>query len=193
MLTPYPLPPLLPRQAPDHGETYASTASFLLRLLVDDRHVCLVAVAKPIPEPAAPLPAALDPTRNSALPASTPVDTTLQSLHLSTSPSSFDGDGSSSVSSSPRANSSVFSSTSTERPTPGVAPSHHKHAVSTHAIISDASTTPLPPLSSLTYSQSVGCLRSSPLTICRADGGGACEESPYCSTCPTDGWGGEDG
>ena len=43
-------------QSPDHGETYASTASFLLRLLVDDRHVCLVAVAKPIPEPAAPLP-----------------------------------------------------------------------------------------------------------------------------------------
>lgn len=32
----------------------------MLRLLVDDRHVCLVAVAKPIPEPAAPLPAAAD-------------------------------------------------------------------------------------------------------------------------------------
>ncbi|PWZ02099.1 hypothetical protein BCV70DRAFT_156586, partial [Testicularia cyperi] len=46
--------------SPDHTETYASTASFLLRLLVDDRHVCLVAVAKPIPEPAAPLPAASD-------------------------------------------------------------------------------------------------------------------------------------
>ncbi|GAC71270.1 hypothetical protein PANT_2d00031 [Moesziomyces antarcticus T-34] len=46
--------------SPDHGETYTSTASFLLRLLVDDRHVCLVAVAKPIPEPAAPLPAAAD-------------------------------------------------------------------------------------------------------------------------------------
>lgn len=43
-------------QSPDHGETYASTASFLLRLLVDDRHVCLVAVAKPIPAPTAPLP-----------------------------------------------------------------------------------------------------------------------------------------
>lgn len=71
-------------------------------------------MAKPIPEPATPLPAALDPTRN-ALPASTAVDTSLQSLHLSTSPSSVDGDASSSVSSSPRANSSVFSSTPTER------------------------------------------------------------------------------
>ncbi|SAM81770.1 uncharacterized protein UBRO_03087-A [Ustilago bromivora] len=47
-------------RSPDYGETYASTASFLLRLLVDDRHVCLVAVAKPLAAPEAPLPAAAD-------------------------------------------------------------------------------------------------------------------------------------
>lgn len=32
-------------------ETYTTSAGFLLRLLVDEHHVCLVAVAKPLPEP----------------------------------------------------------------------------------------------------------------------------------------------
>ncbi|UZJ53270.1 hypothetical protein CBS101457_002590 [Exobasidium rhododendri] len=33
------------------AETYTTSAGFLLRLLVDEHHVCLVAVAKPLPEP----------------------------------------------------------------------------------------------------------------------------------------------
>lgn len=33
------------------AETYNTSAGFLLRLLVDEHHVCLVAVAKPLPEP----------------------------------------------------------------------------------------------------------------------------------------------
>ena len=40
------------------GDTYTTSASFLLRLLVDDRHVCLVAQAKPLPTPELPLPQA---------------------------------------------------------------------------------------------------------------------------------------
>lgn len=36
-------------------DTYTTSAGFLIRLLVDEKHVCLVAVAKPLPEPA-PLP-----------------------------------------------------------------------------------------------------------------------------------------
>ncbi|SNX84769.1 uncharacterized protein MEPE_03478 [Melanopsichium pennsylvanicum] len=55
-------------KSPVHGETYASTASFLLRLLVDDRHVCLVAVAKPIPEPSAPLPDLVSSRANISVP-----------------------------------------------------------------------------------------------------------------------------
>ncbi|CDW95613.1 hypothetical protein [Sporisorium scitamineum] len=119
--------------SPDHGETYASTASFLLRLLVDDRHVCLVAVAKPIPEPAAPLPAAADliNARSSAdVPVSpgnlssgvlSPAASGLQSLHLAPvaetadneqDGNSSEGEASSSFSSSPQAT-SVFSSSST--------------------------------------------------------------------------------
>ncbi|CBQ72342.1 conserved hypothetical protein [Sporisorium reilianum SRZ2] len=116
--------------SPDHGETYASTASFLLRLLVDDRHVCLVAVARPIPEPAAPLPAAADlvHARSSAdVPASpgdvssgalSPAARGLQSLHLAPAAEGEDRDqdddssmdAASSMSSSPHAASSVFSS-----------------------------------------------------------------------------------
>ncbi|SPO26213.1 uncharacterized protein UTRI_02489 [Ustilago trichophora] len=97
--------------SPDHGETYASTASFLLRLLVDDRHVCLVAVAKPIPEPAAPLPD-LAITRNvdvpvsprsassgAASPASLPSIDGLESLHLATAQVVADAESSADVSS----------------------------------------------------------------------------------------------
>ncbi|EST08516.1 Acyl-CoA N-acyltransferase [Kalmanozyma brasiliensis GHG001] len=103
-------------RAPDHGETYASTASFLLRLLVDDRHVCLVAVAKPIPEPATPLPG----TTTFTHAASTPDASGLASLHIG--PSSDDDDSTAgSSASSPRAL-SVFSTTPTEKHTAPVAP-----------------------------------------------------------------------
>lgn len=37
------------------ADHYATSAAFLLRLLVDEQHVCIVAVAKPLPEPEAPL------------------------------------------------------------------------------------------------------------------------------------------
>ncbi|GAC95767.1 hypothetical protein PHSY_003343 [Pseudozyma hubeiensis SY62] len=126
-------------RSPDHGETYASTASFLLRLLVDDRHVCLVAVAKPIPEPATPLPdlsgtrkldapitpgvAAAGGSSGVASPAvGTPIEG-LKSLHLATAAAteqdgddgnSSSGEAGSSLSSSPQATSSVFS-TATEQ------------------------------------------------------------------------------
>ena len=102
-------------QSPDHGETYASTASFLLRLLVDDRHVCLVAVAKPIPEPATPLPdlaaarkvdAPVSPrsaSSGAASPASSPSIDALESLHLATAQvaDAESSEGLSSLSSSP--------------------------------------------------------------------------------------------
>ncbi|KAN0064608.1 hypothetical protein ACQY0O_002237 [Thecaphora frezii] len=45
-------------RSPDQPDNYTTTASFLLRLLVDDRHVCLVAVSKPLPTPLDPLPTA---------------------------------------------------------------------------------------------------------------------------------------
>ncbi|CAO1632700.1 unnamed protein product [Sympodiomycopsis kandeliae] len=38
------------------AEHYVTSAAFLLRLLVDESHVCLVAVAKPLPEPVEPFP-----------------------------------------------------------------------------------------------------------------------------------------
>lgn len=41
-------------------ETYTTSAAFLLRLLVDEHYVCLVAVAKPLPEPPA-LPTTMSP------------------------------------------------------------------------------------------------------------------------------------
>ncbi|PWN49874.1 hypothetical protein IE53DRAFT_369395 [Violaceomyces palustris] len=96
-------------ESPDqqHNETYATTASFLLRLLVDDKHVCLVAVAKPIPEPTdlpspfsikplASLPSSLggSPSAAAASPSPSPSP-------LSSSPSSL-SDASESLFSAPR-------------------------------------------------------------------------------------------
>ncbi|PWO00596.1 hypothetical protein FA09DRAFT_328009 [Tilletiopsis washingtonensis] len=37
-------------------DSYTTSAGFLIRLLVDEKHICLVAVARPLPEPAAALP-----------------------------------------------------------------------------------------------------------------------------------------
>ena len=101
------------QQSPNHAETYASTAAFLLRLLVDDRHVCLVAVARPIPAPAAPLPTLGRSAHVPASAASGAVSPALKSLHLDPTDTPDAADGShdevetSSLSSSP-AEVSVF-------------------------------------------------------------------------------------
>lgn len=48
-------PPHSIRRQACNAESYTTSASFLLRLLVDEKHVCIVAVAKPLPVPE-PLP-----------------------------------------------------------------------------------------------------------------------------------------